>query len=58
VLRLSRVLADLDFRGRIGRNDGDELLEVCEIVGRELGLADSDITDRYFGGVTSPTHVS
>jgi uncharacterized alpha-E superfamily protein len=58
VLRLSRVLADLDFRGRVGRNDGGELLEVCEIVGRELGLADGDITERYFGGVMSPTHVS
>ena len=55
VLRLSRVLADLDFRGRVGRRDGGELLEVCEIVGRELALADGDITDRYFGGVTFPT---
>src|ERR1019366_4646592 len=40
VLRLSRVLADLDFRGRVGRREGGELLEVCEIVGRELALAD------------------
>jgi uncharacterized alpha-E superfamily protein len=58
VLRLSRVLADLDFRGRVGRRDGSELLEVCEIVGRELTLADGDITDRYFGGVTSPTRTT
>ncbi|MGA2758161.1 MAG: alpha-E domain-containing protein [Solirubrobacteraceae bacterium] len=58
VLRLSRVLADLDFRGRVGRNDDGGLLEVCEIVGRELALADGDITERYFGGVMSPTHVS
>jgi len=58
VLRLSRVLADLDFRGRVGRNDDGDLLEVCEIVGRELTLADGDITERYFGGVMSPTHVS
>ena len=58
VLRLSRVLADLDFRGRVGRNDDGGLLEVCEIVGRELALADSDITERYFGGVMAPTHVS
>ena len=58
VLRLSRVLADLDFRGRVGRRDGDELVEVCEIVGRELALADGDITERYFGGVTSPTRMS
>jgi uncharacterized alpha-E superfamily protein len=58
VLRLSRVLADLDFRGRVGRDNGGGLLEVCEIVGRELSLADGDITERYFGGVMSPTHVS
>lgn len=58
VLRLSRVLADLDFRGRAARNDGGGLLEVCEIVGRELALADGDITDRYFGGVVSPTHLA
>jgi uncharacterized alpha-E superfamily protein len=58
VLRLSRVLADLDFRGRVGPGDGSGLLEVCEIVGRELALADGDITERYFGGVMSPTHVS
>jgi hypothetical protein len=58
VLRLSRVLADLDFRGRGRLGDGGGLLEVCEIVGRELTLADHDITDRYFGGVMAPTHVS
>ena len=58
VLRLSRVLADLDFRGRVGRREGGELLEVCEIVGRELALADGDIADRYFGGVAMPIHVT
>jgi len=58
VLRLSRVLADLDFRGRVGKRDGGELLEICEIVGRELNLADADIAERYFGGVMSPTRVS
>ena len=35
-----------------------ELLEVCEIVGSELALADGDITDRYFGGVMPPSHVT
>ena len=54
VLRLSRVLADLEFRARVGRRDGDELLEVCELVGRELALADADIAERYFGGVRRP----
>ena len=58
VLRLSRVLADLDFRGRVGRREDVELLEVCEIVGRELALADTDIADRYFGGVAMPIHVN
>ena len=58
VLRLSRVLADLDFRGRAGRRDGGELLEVCEIVGNELALADRDISERYFGGVAVPSHAA
>jgi uncharacterized alpha-E superfamily protein len=49
VLRLSRLLADLEFRGRVFEDDAG-LLEVCEIVGSELALADRDIADRYFGG--------
>jgi hypothetical protein len=49
VLRLSRLLADLEFRGRAA-GDGAELVEACEIVGRELALADRDIAERYFGG--------
>jgi uncharacterized alpha-E superfamily protein len=56
VLRLSRVIADLEFRGRVGRSDAGELLEVCEIVGREIALADTDIADRYFGGVAPPNN--
>jgi uncharacterized alpha-E superfamily protein len=56
VLRLSRILADLEFRARLGGRDGDELLEVCELVGRELTLADSDIAERYFGGVALLSH--
>jgi uncharacterized alpha-E superfamily protein len=59
VLRLSRVLADLDFRARAPDGGGaTELLEICEIVGSELALADGDITDRYFGGVMPPSHVT
>jgi hypothetical protein len=50
VLRLSRVLADLGFRGRVAAADTN-LVEVCESVGRELALADIDISERYFGGV-------
>jgi uncharacterized alpha-E superfamily protein len=58
VLRLSRMLADLEFRARAGSRDPDELLEVCELVGRELTLADFDIAERYFGGVSAPSHHS
>jgi uncharacterized alpha-E superfamily protein len=65
VLRLSRMLADLDFRGRVGPREplspgagAAELLEVCEMVGHELSLADGDIGERYFGGVLSPTRVT
>jgi uncharacterized alpha-E superfamily protein len=49
VLRLSRLSADLEFRGGAPGEDG-ELLEVCEIVGRELSLTDHDVSERYFGG--------
>jgi uncharacterized alpha-E superfamily protein len=50
VLRLSRILADLGFRGRSADLDSG-LLDVCEIVGSELALTDIDISERYFGGV-------
>lgn len=52
VLRLSRLLADLEFRGRVFSDDA-ALHEVCEIVGRELALTDRDIADRYFGGAVT-----
>jgi uncharacterized alpha-E superfamily protein len=52
VLRLSRLLADLEFRGRIA-GDGAGLVEACEIVWRELALADRDIAERYFGGTAT-----
>jgi len=55
VLRLSRLSADLEFRGGGGGNDA-ELLEVCEIVGRELSLTDRDVTERYFGGAPAAEH--
>jgi uncharacterized alpha-E superfamily protein len=50
VLRLSRLLADLGFRTR-SVTAGGNLLEVCELVGSELAMVDTDISDRYFGGV-------
>jgi hypothetical protein len=56
VLRLSRLSADLEFRGG-ATGDESELRQVCEIVSRELGLIDNDITERYFGGSTSVEQV-
>ena len=52
VLRLSRLSADLEFRGRATRGES-ELRQVCELVSRELTLADHDISERYFGGSAS-----
>ena len=52
VLRLSRLSADLEFRRRANDTDTD-LPELCEIVQRELALAEQDIADRYFAGATS-----
>jgi uncharacterized alpha-E superfamily protein len=49
VLRLSRLSADLEFRGGSGSAHGN-LFEVCDIVGRELTATDRDISERYFGG--------
>jgi uncharacterized alpha-E superfamily protein len=52
VLRLSRLSADLEFRRRAAEVESD-LPELCEIVQRELALAEQDIADRYFAGATS-----
>jgi uncharacterized alpha-E superfamily protein len=53
VLRLSRLMADLDFRART--IDGDSTLaETLGSVQRELGQVDSDIAQRYFGGPAQP----
>lgn len=49
VLRLSRLAADLEFRGRAAAEDSD-LADVCERVQSELALVDTDIADRYFAG--------
>ena len=50
VLRLSRLMADLDFRARTADADGGTL----GVVQHELGLVDSDIAQRYFGGPAQP----
>ncbi len=49
VLRLSRLGADLDFRGRGASTDAN-LAETCELVQSELTLIDKDISERYFAG--------
>ncbi len=48
VLRLSRVVADLEFRARDGTDQ--DLREVFALVGRELQSLDRDISARYFAG--------
>jgi uncharacterized alpha-E superfamily protein len=49
VLRLSRLAADLEFRGRAAAQDGN-LADACELVQAELALVDADIAERYFAG--------
>jgi len=53
VLRLSRLMADLDFRARTPVVDGT-LATTLEVVQGELGLVDSDIAGRYFGNPAQP----
>ena len=49
VLRLQRLSADLEFRGR-AQADGGDLHATCEAVQEELVRVDRDIADRYFAG--------
>ena len=49
VLRLQRLSADLEFRGR-AEADGGDLHATCEAVQEELVRVDRDIADRYFAG--------
>jgi uncharacterized alpha-E superfamily protein len=51
VLRLSRLGADLEFRGRAAAEDS--LAETCELVQAELALVDGDIAERYFAGAAA-----
>jgi uncharacterized alpha-E superfamily protein len=53
VLRLGRLMADLDFRSRT--LDADTGLgETLRIVQRELAQVDLEIAQRYFGGAAPP----
>ena len=49
MLRLQRLSADLEFRGR-AEADGGDLHATCEAVQEELVRVDRDIADRYFAG--------
>jgi uncharacterized alpha-E superfamily protein len=53
VLRLSRLMADLDFRSRSVEGAGP-LAQTLGPVQRELELVDGDIAQRYFGGASAP----
>ena len=53
VLRLSRLMADLDFRSRLYSGDA-QLGETLGTVQRELALVDGDLAERYFGGIAAP----
>ena len=52
VLRLQRLSADLEFRGRAEAYGGD-VHAVCESVQEELVRVDRDIADRYFAGAAA-----
>jgi uncharacterized alpha-E superfamily protein len=53
VLRLSRLSAELEFRRR-GDDASTDLVEVCELIQRELELVDADIAGRYFATAPPP----
>ncbi len=53
VLRVSRLMADLDLRARTAEGDG-ALAGTLGAVQRELAQVDVDIAQRYFGGPTNP----
>jgi uncharacterized alpha-E superfamily protein len=51
VLRVSRLVADLDFQRRT-LPDGAELSGICERTQQELAHIDGDVAERYFAGAT------
>ena len=53
VLRVGRLMADLDFRARTVEGDGG-LAATLGVVQRELAQVDTDIGQRYFGGTAPP----
>jgi uncharacterized alpha-E superfamily protein len=53
VLRVGRLMADLDFRARTPEGDA-ALTDTLGAVQRELAQVDADIAQRYFGGPAMP----
>ena len=51
VLRIARLLADLEFRARAG-GEGETVSRTVGPVQEELAAADSEIALRYFAGST------
>src|SRR5262245_37705284 len=54
VLRVGRLMADLDFRARTAPDADQALAETLEAVQDELAQVDADIAQRYFGGPATP----
>jgi len=52
VLRVSRLVADLDFQRR-ALPEGAELSGICEHTQQELARIDADVAERYFAGATA-----
>lgn len=57
VLRVGRLLADLEFRSRAASEDAD-LPATLSLVQRELVQVDKDIALRYFGGTSAGHRLS
>ena len=54
VLRVGRLMADLDFRARTATEADQALSETLSAVQTELAQVDADISQRYFGGPATP----
>jgi uncharacterized alpha-E superfamily protein len=54
VLRVGRLMADLDFRARTAADADQALAETLGAVQTELAQVDADIAQRYFGGPATP----
>ena len=52
MLRLQRLSADLEFRGR-AEAGGADIRALCETVQEELVRVDRDISERYFAGAAA-----